>query len=95
MTKVAIIRQRGREVIDETLLEWDVGEIKWFDPVRRFGFILLDDGSEVFFPWLSLLRSGIPERQALPGVRVRFKVAPPDRPNGRPRAERIEIERKR
>lgn len=92
MTHVAIIRSRGRSQprVDD-LAEWDVAVVKWYDRSRKYGFLLLDDGSEVFLHWLALQLSGIKEHLMLPGVRVRFVGGPPDRKGGRPRAERVEI----
>jgi CspA family cold shock protein len=59
--------ERGEEVVLPTLCEADTqrvkyggklhGRIKWFDPVKGYGFIAKDDGGELF-----VHRSGVPLR---------------------------------
>lgn len=88
---VSIIKTRRPPPRIDEMVEWDVAEVKWYDPSRKYGFLLLSDGSEVFLHWLALQLSGIKEHMMLPGVRVRFVGGPPDRVGGRPRAERVKI----
>lgn len=73
--------------------EWAHGHIKWFDQVRRFGFVIDEDGRDVFLPWTALQNCEIPERQARIGAAVRFKSEPPERPGKNPRVTHIEIVR--
>lgn len=56
--------------------------IKWFDPVRRFGFVQPHDGGgDIWFNWLTLLRNKIPEHAVEPDMPVRFSYAIPDNPS--------------
>lgn len=74
----------------DDLAVWDNGRIKWFDRVRRFGFIITDeDGSEVFLPWTSLQESNIPEHAMKIGTPVRYRCVPPDRMGGNPKATHV------
>lgn len=75
-----------------TVEPWDTGAIKWFDERRRFGFITPDEGEQdIFFPWTVLKACGIAERDAVEGIRVRFKWKAPDRAGRRPSATHIAI----
>lgn len=60
---------------------WQTGSVRWFDPVRRFGFIIPDRGADdVFLYWRELKTSRIPECDLEAGTRVRFTTRKPDRP---------------
>jgi cold shock CspA family protein len=77
-----------------TIVTWDTGTIKFFDPVRRWGFILPDDGyDDVFLPWTTLQDSGIRESHARIGVRVMYVAEAPDHPGRRPKAIRMRLMR--
>lgn len=53
--------------------------IKWFDPVRRFGFVTPHDGGgDIWFNWLTLLKNRIDEADVLPDMAVRFSYADPE-----------------
>lgn len=55
--------------------------IKWYDPVRRFGFISPPDGGgDIWFNWLTLLRNKIDETNVLPDMIVEFTFQLPDSP---------------
>ena len=61
--------------------KWQKGEIRWFDPSRRFGFVIPDTGVEdVFLYWRELRNSGIAESEAKDGQRVKFTDKRPDKP---------------
>jgi cold shock CspA family protein len=65
--------------------------VKFFDPVRRWGFIVPDDerqfdGSDVFLPWLTVRECGIAEVKLREGKRVRFRWRPPAAVGRRPEA---------
>jgi cold shock CspA family protein len=74
---------------------WETGIIKFFDQVRRWGFIIPDEpdelGQDVFFPWTVLKSCGIPEREARDGIRVRFKRQRTTIPGRRPAAIKIVV----
>ena len=76
---------------DEVSL-WETGVCKWFDGVRRFGFITPDDGeAEIFLPWTTLQESNIPERAMRIGVPVRYRCTAPEGPGRRPRATHVAL----
>jgi cold shock CspA family protein len=78
--------------ISDTVNAWETGSIKFFDPVRRWGFIVPDEGFEdIFFPWTTLQESGIRESQARIGVRVMYVAKAPDHPGQRFKALRIRL----
>lgn len=53
------------------------GEVKWFNPNKGFGFILADDGREVFVHFRALDNGG--RRSLQQGVRVSFTVRASER----------------
>lgn len=74
---------------------WFTGVIKWFDQVRRYGFIVDDeDGGDIFLPWTVLQESEIPERAAKIGTKVRYRCVPPERAGKNPRATHVVIVQK-
>jgi cold shock CspA family protein len=74
---------------------WDTGRVKWFDPARRYGFIIPDDeGEDVFFRWLLCQEYGIKESLLRPGVQVQFKWRLPDGVGRRPQAIAIKLSRR-
>lgn len=69
---------------------WDTGTVKWFDPVRRWGFITPSEpGPDVFLPWTVLQECAIREKDARPGVAVKFRWTPPERSGHRPKATHV------
>ena len=68
---------------------WRYGAIKWFDPVRRFGFVLPDDGDTDVFLYFKVLRSsGIREADVIDGARVKYQCVETAK---RPEVTRIQI----
>jgi CspA family cold shock protein len=52
-----------------------LGEVKWFNPGKRYGFIITETGEEVFFHQEQLLAdNGRVPRQLDPGQTVRFHL---------------------
>ena len=71
---------------------WDTGVCKWFDPVRRYGFIISDGGEqEIFLNWTCLQESNIPEKAMRIGTPVRYRCTPPEGPGRRPRATHVSL----
>jgi cold shock CspA family protein len=71
---------------------WVKGRVKWFDPVRRYGFIVPDDGeTDVHLRWLVLQACGIAEAVMRPDVRVEYQCAPSRRQGMRPEARIIRV----
>jgi len=59
-----------------------VSRVKWYDPIRRFGFIQPhDNGGDIWFNWLTLLRNKIPENDVLPDMEVTYTFMIPDTPS--------------
>lgn len=53
-------------------------QVKWYDPVRRFGFLVPHDrGGDIWFNWLTLLKNKIPEGDVLPDTYVDFTFIQP------------------
>ena len=74
---------------------WDTGRIKWFDPARRYGWIIPDDeGEDIFFRWLLAQEYGIKESLLRPGAQVLFKWHMPDGVGRRPQAIALKLIRK-
>ena len=48
------------------------GKVKWFDPKKGYGFIVGDDGQDVFVHYTSILGAGF--RTLNEGQRVAFEV---------------------
>jgi CspA family cold shock protein len=48
------------------------GEVKWFDPRRHYGFIITEEGEELFFHQQQIVEGS--EDQAREGQTVRFHV---------------------
>ena len=68
----------GIRGVDPETLEEVKGEIKWFNPLKGFGFICPEDSGRDIFLHASVLRSlGLESIE--PGVRVRAKVSASDR----------------
>jgi cold shock CspA family protein len=73
---------------------WETGVLKWFDPTRRFGFVIpanvgFFSGREIFLHWLKLQKCSIAEAHMREGVRVSFRWGPD--PRGRPNPVVTEI----
>ncbi len=65
-------------VFDPETLEEVVGEVKWFNPLKGFGFIFPEDGGRDIFLHASVLRAAGYESLE-PGIRVKIKVSSSDR----------------
>lgn len=63
------------------------GEVKWFNPNKGFGFIITDDGREIFVHFKAVRNGG--RRSLKNGARVRFRVRETDRGE---QADRVYIE---
>lgn len=50
------------------------GRVKWFDPKKGYGFITLEDGSDVFVHWTSIQGEGFKTLEE--GQLVEFEVVP-------------------
>jgi cold shock protein len=48
------------------------GVVKWYDHIRRFGFIVRDDGQEVFLHQSDLQKYGLRESRVFKDVQVKF-----------------------
>lgn len=61
--------------------DWMTGSIKWYDPSRRYGFIVPDRGEgEIFLCWRELRKARIPETGVQDGARVHYTARPADKP---------------
>lgn len=64
------------------------GTVKWFDPVKSYGFILQDDGSpDVFVHITELRKSGI--QTLMPDQKVSYEI---DSSRGKPSACNLTVE---
>ncbi len=74
---------------------WETGVIKFFDPIRRWGFIIPDGdilgGQNVFLPWLTLRECGIAEALMRQNTRVKFRWRPPTESGRRPECIEIRV----
>ena len=74
---------------------WETGVVKFFDPIRRWGFIISDreiiGWTDVFLPWLTLRECGIREVTMKQGTRVRFRWRPPQQQGKRPECYQIKL----
>jgi CspA family cold shock protein len=50
-----------------------VGNVKWFDPERGFGFIHDDDGRDFFVHWSAIVRPPGEKGNLTPDQRVTFR----------------------
>ena len=64
------------------------GEGKWFNPKKGFGFILADNGEEIFVHFKAIRNGG--RRSLRAGTRVRFVVRQSERGE---QADQVEIQR--
>lgn len=55
------------------------GTVKWFDPVRGYGFIVGDDGADAFVHQRNILMRGF--RTLETGQRVSYQAEPGERGN--------------
>jgi cold shock CspA family protein len=71
---------------------WCKGKIKWFDPTRRFGWVIpdTDTGPDIFLPWLILQECGINEADMRRDAPVVFQWKPPERIGKRPEVTKIQ-----
>ena len=65
-------------IFDPESLEEIEGEVKWFNPLKGFGFVYPDDGGRDIFLHASVLRAAGYESLE-PGVRVLIKVSSSER----------------
>lgn len=66
------------QAFDPESLEEIEGEVKWFNPLKGYGFVYPDDGGRDIFLHASVLRAAGYESLE-PGVRVNVKVSSSDR----------------
>ncbi|MBF1800310.1 cold shock domain-containing protein [Alloalcanivorax profundimaris] len=64
------------------------GEVKWFNPKKGFGFILADNGEEIFVHFKAIRNGG--RRSLSAGTRVHFVVRQSERGE---QADQVEIQR--
>jgi len=50
------------------------GKVKWFDPKKGYGFITLEDGSDVFVHWTAIQGEGFKTLEE--GQLVEFEIVP-------------------
>ena len=50
------------------------GRVKWFDPKKGYGFITLEDGSDVFVHWTAIQGEGFKTLEE--GQLVEFEIVP-------------------
>lgn len=62
----------------------ETGVVKFFSGFDRYGFIVSDDGSEIFFHMAQVI-----DVMPAKGDRVEFRVGRSD--NGKPRAEHVRV----
>ena len=75
MRQMAPVYQMARAPhADPDALEEVYGEIKWFNPLRGYGFICPDDGGREIFVHASVLRD-LGYETLEPGIRVHAKVS--------------------
>lgn len=63
----------------------ETGTVKWFNPEKGFGFIEVEDGSDVFVHYSAIAGEGYKTLEE--GQRVQFNVVQGDRG---PQAENVE-----
>ncbi|QIB66761.1 cold-shock protein [Kineobactrum salinum] len=64
------------------------GTVKWFNSAKGFGFIIRDDGEEIFVHFRAICGEGEGRRSLRDGQRVAFHTASSDKG---PQAEDVEI----
>jgi CspA family cold shock protein len=65
----------------------NIGKVKWFDTVKGYGFIQMEDGRDVFVHYSSVQGGGY--RLLAEGQQVSFEVV---QGNKGPQAEKVSIE---
>lgn len=53
------------------------GRVKWFDSKKGFGFLICEDGKEVFVHFSGIIEDGF--KALVEGQRVEFEIEPVDR----------------
>ena len=54
-----------------------IGKVKWFDSKKGYGFILTDDGSEIFVHYTGIVAEGF--KALTEGQNVEFEIAENER----------------
>jgi CspA family cold shock protein len=67
-----------RPTLDPETLQEIQGEVKWFNPLKGFGFVYPEDGGRDIFLHASVLRAAGYESLE-PGIRVKLKVSTSER----------------
>jgi cold shock CspA family protein len=84
-----------QKVNEKPITVWETGTVKWFDRVRRFGFVFFDEAdsgeNEAFLRWTVLQESNIAETSLRQGTKVRFTWKPSVNAGGRPEVVRIAL----
>jgi CspA family cold shock protein len=67
-----------------------IGKVKWWNPQKGYGFILMDDGKEVFAHYTGISFGGRGTRNLLDGATVKFELL--DGPKGKYAGEIEEVQ---
>jgi CspA family cold shock protein len=75
----------GRETSRENVMQ---GTVKWYDPIKGYGFIELEHGKDIFVHASAVQRSGLVTLMV--GQKLEFEVATS---RGKPCAEKLVVTR--
>jgi cold shock CspA family protein len=61
----------------------ELGQIKWYDPAKKWGFVIGSDGKDVFLHGSVVQLCGLTPDQLLPDSKVKFSLSERPRAAGR------------